>query len=187
MPALILASASPRRKDLLARIGVVADAIVPADIDETPHKDELPLAYVKRVAASKARAVGTQHPNDIVLAADTTVACGRRILGKPEDAEQARAFLRLLSGRRHHVMTAVAVYANGVLQQKCVDTVVKFRRLSAADIEAYVATGEWEGKAGAYGIQGAAETFIPWIRGSHSAVVGLPLNETQQLLRSVMR
>lgn len=186
MTKLILASASPRRKDLLAQIGIVSDDIIPADIDETPLKGELPRAYVQRVAREKAEAIAEQHPNAAILSADTTVCCGRRILGKPEDEAEAHRFLALLSGRRHHVMTAVVLYANGTLQEKCVDTVVKFRRLSEEDISTYIASGEWKGKAGAYGIQGSAQTFIPWMRGSYSAVVGLPLAETQQMLNSLM-
>ncbi len=179
---LILASASPRRRDLLAQIGVVPDEILPADIDETPLKGELPLAYVERVTREKAEAIATQHADAAILSGDTVVACGRRILPKAEDAETARACLQLLSGRRHVVLTSIALLTPEGLRQKTAQTVVKFRRLSKADIEAYVASGEWEGKAGGYGIQGSAEAFIPWLRGSYSAVVGLPLYETQQLL-----
>lgn len=177
----MLASASPRRLELLAQIGVVPDAIRPADIDETPLKAEYARAYVARVAAEKAAAVAANEPG-VVLAADTTVVAGRRILGKPADAAEAEAFLRLLSGRRHHVLTAVTVIARGAARHRLVDTTVRFRQLTAADIAAYVAGGDWRGKAGGYGIQGPAGAFVPWMQGSFTAVVGLPLAETATLL-----
>lgn len=177
----MLASASPRRLELLAQIGVVPDAIRPADIDETPLRAEDARAYVARVAAEKAAAVAGNEPG-VVLAADTTVVAGRRILGKPADAAEAEAFLRLLSGRRHHVLTAVTVIARGAARHRLVDTTVRFRQLTAADIAAYVASGEWRGKAGGYGIQGPAGAFVPWMQGSFTAVVGLPLAETATLL-----
>lgn len=177
----MLASASPRRLELLAQIGVVPDAIRPADIDETPLKAEDARAYVVRVAAEKAAAVAANEPG-VVLAADTTVVAGRRILGKPADAAEAEAFLRLLSGRRHHVLTAVTVIARGAARHRLVDTTVRFRQLTAADIAAYVASGDWRGKAGGYGIQGPAGAFVPWMQGSFTAVVGLPLAETATLL-----
>ena len=177
----MLASASPRRLELLAQIGVVPDAIRPADIDETPLRAEDARAYVARVAAEKAAAVAANEPG-VVLAADTTVVAGRRILGKPADAAEAEAFLRLLSGRRHHVLTAVTVIARGAARHRLVDTTVRFRQLTAADIAAYVASGDWRGKAGGYGIQGLAGAFVPWMQGSFTAVVGLPLAETATLL-----
>lgn len=177
----MLASASPRRLELLAQIGVVPDAIRPADIDETPLRAEDARAYVARVAAEKAAAVAANEPG-VVLAADTTVVAGRRILGKPADAAEAEAFLRLLSGRRHHVLTAVTVIARGAARHRLVDTTVRFRQLTAADIAAYVASGDWRGKAGGYGIQGPAGAFVPWMQGSFTAVVGLPLAETATLL-----
>lgn len=177
----MLASASPRRLELLAQIGVVPDAIRPADIDETPLRAEDARAYVVRVAAEKAAAVAANEPG-VVLAADTTVVAGRRILGKPADAAEAEAFLRLLSGRRHHVLTAVTVIARGAARHRLVDTTVRFRQLTAADIAAYVASGDWRGKAGGYGIQGPAGAFVPWMQGSFTAVVGLPLAETATLL-----
>ena len=180
---LVLASASPRRLELLAQIGVVPDAIIPADIDETPIRGESPRVYVARMAAEKAAAVAALTP-DVVLAADTTVVVGRRILGKPADADEAAQFLRLMSGRRHHVLTAVTVVADGVARHRLVDTSVRFRALGADDIAAYVASGDWRGKAGGYGIQGPASAFIPWIQGSFTAVVGLPLAETAVLLGS---
>ena len=182
-PKLILASASPRRRELLASIGIVPDEILPADIDETPHKGELPAAYVQRVAAEKCAAIAARHPQALVVAADTVVALGRRILPKGESEAITRNCLQLLSGRRHKVMTAIALQAPGIaMKVKRVETVVKFRRLSNADIEAYIQSGEWEGKAGGYAIQGRAQAFIPFINGSYSNVVGLPLVEAQQML-----
>lgn len=174
----ILASASPRRKDLLAQINVVPDSIIPADIDETPRKDEQPRSYVMRVAREKAHAIAGQHPDAIILAADTVVAMGRRILPKAEDEATARDCLAKLSGRRHRVMTAFAMHRpNHPLIHKCVTTTVKFNRLSQADIDSYIQSGEWDGKAGGYAIQGIAQSFIPFINGSYSNVVGLPLAE----------
>jgi septum formation protein len=177
----VLASASPRRLELLAQIGIAPDAVVPADIDETPRRDETPRAYVARMAAEKAAAVSAVE-DGVVLAADTTVVAGRRILGKPADAAEATAFLRLLSGRRHRVMTAITVQAEGRARHRLVETTVRLRPLSASEIAAYVAGGDWRGKAGGYGIQGPASAFVPWIQGSFSAVVGLPLAETSVLL-----
>jgi len=180
---LILASASPRRKELLAQIGITPDAIVPADIDETPRKDELPLPYVGRMANEKAAAIAAQFPNDIVLAADTIVTLGRRILGKPVDAKDAARMLELMSGRRHRVCTAVTVIApNQKSRSRTTETTVQIKRLTDAEIRVYIASGEWEGKAGAYAIQGRAEVFIKAINGSYSGVVGLPLYETANLL-----
>ncbi len=178
---LVLGSASPRRRELLAQIGLVPDAIRPPDIDEDPQRGELPRAYVRRLAAEKARAVPA-GPGEVVLCADTTVAMGRRILGKPADADEARAFLAALSGRRHRVLTAVAVARDGRLRQRLVETAVAFKRLSGDEIGAYLDSGEWQGKAGGYAIQGMAGAFIPWINGSVSAVIGLPLAETAGLL-----
>ncbi len=178
---LVLGSASPRRLELLGQIGVVPDAVRPADIDETPLKAELPLIYARRMAANKARAV-TLAKDGIVLCADTVVAVGRRILGKPYNATQAIDFLNLLSGRRHRVITAIAVKTGGRLLEKQVTTMVKFKYLSDAELSAYIRSGEWQGKAGGYAIQGIAAAFIPWINGSYSNVVGLPLAETAGLL-----
>lgn len=179
---LILASASPRRVELLKLIGIVPGQIIPAEIDEVERKGELPPAYVERIARAKAQHVAPMHPDAIVLAADTTVAVGRRILQKPANEGEARAFLQLLSGRRHRVMTCVAVIRNGQLRSKTVTTIVRFGRLTTRDIDTYIASGEWQGKAGGYAIQGRAAAFIPFISGSHSNVVGLPLAETAQLL-----
>lgn len=178
---LILGSASPRRLELLAQIGIVPDAVVPADIDETPHPGELPRGHAERIAEAKARAVAA-GPGDLVLCADTVVAMGRRILGKPRDAAEAAAFLARLAGRRHRVITAVALRGPR-LWMRTVETVVKLRRLAPDEIAAYVAAGEWQGKAGGYAIQGRAAAFIPAISGSYSNVVGLPLAETAGLLR----
>jgi septum formation protein len=184
VPRLILASASPRRLDLLARIGIVPDAVDPADIDEAVLPGELPRLHVTRLAAAKAAAVATRHPDAVVLAADTVVAAGRRILPKAEDEAQARDCLTLLSGRRHHVLTAVTVIANGTAHHRLSDTIVTFKPLTAAEIDAYIACGEWHGKAGGYAIQGRAEAFVRFLSGSHSGVVGLPLFETRNLLLS---
>ena len=181
---LILGSASPRRKDLLAQIGVVADLILPPDIDETPRKAELPRPYAARIAREKALAVPAD-PDDIVLCADTTVALGRRILGKPADAGEAAAFLVALGGRRHEVITALAVRrGERILTRESVST-VKMKRLSDAELNAYLASGEWQGKAGAYGIQGLAGGFIPWISGSYTGIMGLPVAETAALLTAI--
>jgi septum formation protein len=182
-PALILASASPRRRELLARLGIEPARVVSSDIDETPHKTEVPRIYAARMAREKAQAAadGTAH----VLAGDTVVAVGRRILPKAEDEATARACLELLSGRRHRVLSAVALRApDGALRERLSETQVRFKSLSSEEIAAYLAGGEWHGKAGGYAIQGSAEGLIAWISGSHSGVVGLPLFETRALLRS---
>lgn len=178
---LILGSASPRRRDLLAQIGVLPDDIRPADIDETPDTGELPRPYCARMAIEKARAV-TATADELVLCADTTVALGRRILGKPADAGEAAEFLLALSGRRHRVITAVALKRGERVWERDVVTTVQFKRISDEELNAYLASGDWQGKAGGYGIQGMAGAFVPWINGSFSAVVGLPLAETAALL-----
>lgn len=182
-PQLILASASPRRRELIARLGTIALRIEPADIDETPLKAELPRDYATRMAREKALALpqGAEH----VLAGDTVVACGRRILPKAEDGDTARKCLELLSGRRHQVLSAIALRApDGKLRERLSVTEVRFKRLSDEEIRDYLAGGEWEGKAGGYAIQGSAEGLIAGISGSHSGVVGLPLFETRALLKS---
>jgi len=181
MGKFILGSGSPRRRELLAQIGVVADDIRAPDIDETPLKNELPRPYCARMAREKVAAVPADT-DDIVLCADTTVALGRRILGKPEDVDEAEAFLRLLSGRRHKVITALAVKCGDQMWERDVQSIVKMKSLSEPEINAYLATGDWQGKAGGYGIQGPAGALIPWISGSFSANVGLPLAETANLL-----
>lgn len=176
---LILASASPRRRELLAKIGVVPDAIIPADIDETPLKAELPRVYVGRLSVAKAQAIKAEG---LILAADTTVAVGRRILEKPNDEAQAVEFLELLSGRRHRVITGVALRLGAKIWSRQIETAVRFKHLSEPEISAYLRSNEWQGKAGGYGIQGLASAFIPWINGSYSNVVGLPLAETANML-----
>ncbi|ETX27125.1 Maf family protein [Roseivivax isoporae] len=181
---LILGSGSPRRRELLAQLGIVPDDIRAPDIDETPAKAELPRPYCLRMAREKALAVPADA-EDVVLSADTTVALGRRILGKPADAGEAEAFLRALSGRRHRVVTALAVRRGEVLRSRAVVTQVRMKPLSEDEIRGYIATGDWRGKAGGYGIQGPAGALVPWISGSFTAVVGLPLAETAQLLASV--
>ena len=182
-PRFVLASASPRRLELLARLGVTPDAVTPADIDETPRKGELPVPYAERMAAEKAAAAA--QPGSIVLAADTVVAAGRRILPKTDSEEDARATLTLLSGRRHRVLSAVTCVApDGTARHRLSTSIVAFKRFSDAELDAYVATGEWRGKAGAYAIQGRAEALIRFLSGSHSGVMGLPLYETRTLLRA---
>ena len=183
MPDLILASASPRRLELLARLGVIVAAVDPADIDETPRKAELPPVYAARLAAEKAAAVAARHPGAVVLAADTVVAAGRRILPKAESAAEVRACLSLLGGRRHRVLSAVTVVdAVGVARHRLSTSIVTFGPLPDPVIEAYAACGEGEGKAGGYAIQGRAEAFVRFLGGSHSGVMGLPLFETRGLL-----
>jgi len=181
-PSLVLASASPRRRELLARLGIEPARVVHADIDETPRKGELPRDYAVRMAREKALAAA--DPTAHVLAGDTVVAVGRRILPKAEDEGTARACLALLSGRRHRVLSAVALRApDGAVREKLSETQVRFKPLSAAEVDAYLAGGEWHGKAGGYAIQGSAEGLVAWIAGSHSGVVGLPLYETRALLK----
>ena len=180
---LILASASPRRLDLLARIGVTPDAVIPADVDETPLKDELPIPHARRLAAAKAAAIA--EPGALTLAADTVVAVGRRILPKTETEAEARAALALLSGRRHRVHSAVTLIdAGGRARHRLSTSIVAFKRLSAEELDAYLAGGEWRGKAGGYAIQGRAEALVRMVSGSWSGIVGLPLFETRALLRA---
>ena len=183
MTQLILGSGSPRRLELLGQLGLKPADVRPPDIDEDPVPGELPRPYCARMAREKVMAVkaGT---GDVVLCADTTVALGRRILGKPADADQAHAFLRLLSGRRHRVITAVAVRKADQLWERDVVSTVRMKSLSQPEIAAYLATGDWQGKAGGYGIQGRAGALIPWISGSFTGIVGLPLAETAGLLKA---
>ena len=178
----MLASASPRRIELLALIGIIPDRIEPADIDETPLKDETPSRLAARLARTKAQAVASRAPDAVVLAADTVVAVGRRLLEKPADEAEAEKFLRLLSGRNHRVFTGVAAAKGEAVRHRVVETRVAFKRLSDAEIAGYVAGGDWRGKAGGYGIQGPAAAFVLKIVGSHPAVMGLPLPETVNLL-----
>lgn len=181
--AFVLASASPRRLDLLKQIGVVPDRVVPADLDETPLKAEKPRDYAIRMAEAKARTVAGREPGAFVLAADTVVAVGRRILPKAETAKQARACLALLSGRRHRVLGGLTLIGpDGRTVSRLVESQVTFKRLSEEEVAVYLASGEWHGKAGGYAIQGLAAAYIAWLAGSHSNVVGLPLAETYTLL-----
>ena len=183
-PVLVLASTSPRRRELLARIGLVPTRIAAPEIDETPLKAELPRDYVARLAKGKALAV-ERAADEVVLAGDTTVAIGRRILEKPADEADLRRMLGLLSGRRHHVYSGICVIGtDGKARVRVVDTVVAFKALSVAEIDRYIESGEGMGKAGGYAIQGRAETFVRFLSGSHSNVVGLPLFETRALLTS---
>jgi len=180
---LILGSASPRRRELLAQIGVTPDEITPADIDETPAKGELPRPYCARMAYEKAMALEVPA-NNVLLSADTSVALGRRILGKPRDAADAVQMLHMLSGRRHRVITSVCIRTTTKTWTRDVETIVKLKRLSDAEISAYIRSGEWQGKAGGYGIQGRAGAFVSFLSGSFTAVVGLPLQETASLLQA---
>lgn len=183
MSRLILASASPRRLDLLARIGMVPAAVDPADLDESPLKAERPPAHAARLAAAKAALVAARHPDAFILGADTVVGAGIRILPKAEDEATARKCLTLLSGRRHRVHSAVTLIApDGRARHRLSTSIVAFKVLTAAEIDAYLAGGEWHGKAGGYAIQGQAEAYVRFLSGSHSGVVGLPLFETRALL-----
>ncbi len=185
-PRLVLASASPRRRELLAQIGLVPAAIDPAAIDETPRKDELPAPHAARLAREKAEAIAARHPGAVILAADTVVACGRRILPKAETEAQARQCLALLSGRRHRVHGGVCVIGpDGKIAQRLVTTAVLFRRLADLDIARYLESGEWHDKAGGYAIQGRAAAFVRAINGSYSNVVGLDLFTVAALLRGL--
>ena len=182
---LILASASPRRLDLLARIGVQPDAVVPADIDETVPRGELPRQHALRLAREKAEAVAAQEPDALVLAADTVVAVGRRILPKVEDEATLCACMKLLSGRRHRVLTGVALAIPGKgVRDRLVETMIAMKRVSEEEIAYYASHGEWRGKAGGYALQGYGEVYVRRIAGSYSNVVGLPLAETRVLLKS---
>jgi septum formation protein len=182
---LVLASASPRRLDLLARIGVVPDAIEPADIDESVPPGELPRDHALRLAVEKAAAVAARFPDDLILAADTVVAVGRRILPKVEDEATLRQCMALLSGRRHRVLTGVALaLPGGAMPSRVVETMIAIKRLSAEEVDYYAAHGEWRGKAGGYALQGYGEVYVRHIAGSYSNVVGLPLAETRHLLKS---
>ena len=182
-PEFILASASPRRRELLARLGIEPARIVSPDVDETPLPGEHPRAHAIRLAAEKARAAAALAPGAFVLAGDTVVGVGRRILPKAEDEATARDCLKLISGRRHRVFSAVALAApDGTVREALCETALRFKRLSHSEIDAYIAGGEWQGKAGGYAIQGVAEGFCLWLQGSHSGVMGLPLYETRKLL-----
>lgn len=182
----VLASASPRRLDLLAQIGIVPEGVLPAEIDETPRPGEVPRATARRLAVMKADAVALQAADAFVLAADTVVAVGRRQLGKPADAAEARAFLAMLSGRRHRVFGGISVIApDGRRSDRLSTTSVRFKRLAEAEIAAYLATDEWQGKAGGYAIQGGAGAFVPAINGSYTNIVGLDLALAKSMLEGL--
>jgi septum formation protein len=188
VPRLILASASPRRVNLLAQIGIVADQILPAHIDETPQKSELPSQLAKRLGAGKALAVAAEYPSACILSCDTVVAVGRRILDKAESEDDAQRCLKLLSGRRHRVYGGLTLIdPDGKINNRLVTTSVVFKRLEGSEIDAYVNCGEWHGKAGGYAIQGRAGAFARNIIGSYSNIVGLPLFETAMLLKGAGR
>ncbi len=180
---LVLASGSARRRDLLQQIGVEPAIIDPPHIDERPQRREQPVAYARRMAVAKLAAIAPRHRGKWVLAADTVVACGRRILPKAETEQQARDCLALLSGRRHRVLGGIAIAApDGRSADRVVTTAVAFKRLTEQEIDAYIATGDWHGKAGGYAIQGRAASLIPWINGSYGNVVGLSLSDTVAML-----
>lgn len=182
---LILASASPRRVDLLAQIGIVADAVIPADIDETPLKGEHPKKLAQRLAIEKAKKIHASHPDSFVLGADTTVSCGQRLMDKPKDADDARRILNILSGRRHRVNGGICLITpSGKVLSRLCETTVSVKRLTPKDIDAYIDGGDWEGKAGAYAIQGVASTFIRYISGSYSNIIGLSLYDVSQMLEA---
>lgn len=182
---IILASASPRRLELLGQIGITPDKVIPADIDETLHTNELPRVFALRLAQEKAAKIHETNKDAIILAADTVVAAGRRVLDKPVDTKDAERILKILSGRRHKVYGGICVIGvDGKPRAKLVETIVAFRRLSEADIAEYIAGGEWEGKAGAYAIQGLASTYVKFLSGSYSNVIGLSLYDTVNLLNA---
>lgn len=187
IPPLVLASASPRRLDLLRQVGLEPTEIDPPDVDETPAPREEPRAYALRMATSKLAAVAPRHPGAVVVAADSVVVCSRRILLKAESEAEARACLDRLSGRRHRVLGAVAVgYPDGSVRTRLVETIVCFKRLERAEVDDYLRSGEWRGKAGGYAIQGRAARFVDFLSGSYSNVVGLPLFETVKLLKPAL-
>lgn len=184
VPRLILGSASPRRLQLLEQIGIVPAQVRAADIDETPRKDEAARDYVRRMAVEKAMALSLAA-DEAILCADTTVTVGRRILGKPRDEAEARQFMQLMSGRRHRVLTAIALRDARGCRDRLVEATVRMRVIDPAAMDRYLAVGDWRGKAGGYAIQGAAAQFIPWIQGSFTAIVGLPLSETAAMLAAI--
>jgi len=183
---IILASASPRRLELLAQIGIVPDAVIPADIDETMLKGELPRQLPLRLAQGKAVKIAALHPDRFILGADTVVAAGRRVLDKPKDENDVRRILQILSGRRHKVFGGICVIAPGGKSKSCVvETTVSFKKLSEREIENYVESRDWDGKAGGYAIQGMASTFVKFLSGSYSNVIGLSLYDTMRILNSL--
>ena len=184
-PLLILASSSPQRLNLLKLIGVVPDRTIPADINETPLKKELPKDFVLRMSKEKALEVSKNHTNDFILSGDTIVAAGRRIIGKPKDRKNAGEILKFLSGRRHRVLSAITLIKPDNSQtSKLITTRVKFAHITKNALEEYLDTNEWENKAGGYAIQGSASSFVPWINGSYTGTMGFPINEVNNLLLS---
>ena len=181
----ILASSSPQRKKLLETIGITPDDIVPANIDETPKKNEKPKDFALRMSKEKALSVAKNNLNSFILSGDTIVAAGRRIIGKPSSKDEAKKILKLLSGRRHRVLSAFTLIKPDCSEiTKVVVSRVKFARLSDKDINEYLDTNEWQGKAGGYAIQGRASAFVPWISGSYTGVMGFPMNEIKNVLES---
>lgn len=182
----VLASASPARLELLKSINLVPDSVSPADIDETPQKNELPKDYVMRIAAAKAETVSKKFPQAFVVAADTIGVAGRAIIGKAENEIESRKILNMLSGRRHRVLTGLCIISpEGIMRVKVIQTTVKFKRLEKNELDEYIKSGQWKGKSGCYGIQSMAGGFIEWINGSFSNVVGLPLVETRNMLKGL--
>ena len=181
---LVLGSGSPRRLELLAQIGIKPDSIRSPNIDESFIKRELPTQYCMRMARQKSDAIDVQD-DEVLLTADTIVSMGRKIIGKPQTETQAREFLLMMSGRRHKVITSVGVKHQDIYLERCVISTVKMKRIHNNDLEAYISEGDWRGKAGGYGLQGSAAAFVPWIQGSYSAIIGLPLAETSALLAAV--
>ena len=182
---LILASSSPQRKKLLETIGISPDEIVPANIDETPLKREKPKDFAIRMAREKAFSVAKENLNNFILSGDTIVTTGQRIIGKPSSKNEAKQFLKLLSGRRHRVLSAFTLIKPDYSEvTKVVVSRVKFSRLSDKELNEYLDTNEWQGKAGGYAIQGRASAFVPWISGSYTGVMGFPMNEIKNLLKS---
>lgn len=183
---LILASASPRRKELLAQLDIIPDQIIPADIDETPQKGEKPKELAKRLATQKAEKIAKQHKGAFILAADTVVSCGTKMLEKAADENEAKKFLNILSGRRHKIFSGIAlINPEGKITSRVVETTVQFKKLTQKEIDTYVSRGEWKGKAGGYAIQGHASAFIKFIQGSYSNVIGISLYDTMQMLNGM--
>jgi septum formation protein len=184
-PRIVLASSSPRRSEILKKIGFPPDITCPADIDETPYKQEKPKALAERLARQKAAAVAGQYNDDIIVAGDTIVYCSRQYLHKTQDINEERRFLEMLSGRRHRVYSGVAVMHQGKVKVRVVESVVKFKRLAADEIELYLSLeDQWQGRSGGYSLQGFAGCFIEWIQGSDSSIIGLPMHETYKLITS---
>jgi septum formation protein len=183
----VLASSSPARRELLRQIGFAPDIIAAADINETPLPKEKPRALVLRLAEAKALKVAEQFPEEVVLAADTIVYCRGQIMGKPVNVEEARQFLQKLSGRRHKLFTGVCLVVNAHRKSVYTETVVKVKRLTSEEIETFISSNQWQGKAGGYSLRGAFAAFIEYISGTDSCIIGLPLNKTYNLLRQYLQ